>query len=170
MFTEVMIDIETLSTHQNAAVLQIGAAAFSLKPDEPAMTLAEWKLDLNSQEARHISADTLKWWSTQPHLASMLNGKVPWQKALEELRSFIEVVTVGTKDVHVWANSPSFDLAILKSFPHKLPMWHFRNERDFRTARALFPAQPWDSKAVEHDALADATAQATHIRKILCTS
>lgn len=69
----------------------------------------------------------------------------------------------------VWGNSPSFDCAILVEFVGRYAgavPWKFTQERDFRTARALNPAAPYERPADAHSALADALAQAAHLDKL----
>jgi exodeoxyribonuclease VIII len=65
-----MIDLETLATSPNAAVLTIGAVKFdpfNIETDNPTCEKLYIKVDLDSCDALglDVSEDTLEWWSQQ---------------------------------------------------------------------------------------------------------
>ena len=172
--THVMVDIETLSTKKNAVIVSIGAVRFDPRAtlEEP-VKLPNWFYSIvgvPSQQHRHIEPSTLSWWFKQNESA---------RKAVEEalvcrehytaaLDRFAEWLLVGGEPQAIWANSPSFDLVILRdafentelrgSTPRTCP-WSFRAERDFRTLRRLFPGTG-SGACNAHNALADAAWQA----------
>ena len=61
-----MLDLETLATTPDAAVLTIGACKFDPKKSDVESTFYE-RISLESQESydRVINEDTLAWWSKQ---------------------------------------------------------------------------------------------------------
>ena len=134
-----MIDIETLSTKPNAAILTIGAIKFSRKGDikklkdcDTFYRRVDWK---NLQKKDYnFDEDTLDWWYSQKkHVRdeALDNGpRYPIEKVLDEFSAWYK----GSKIV--WANSPSFDCVILENAYQKCkrkPPWKFWSTRDLRT-------------------------------------
>jgi len=126
----VMIDIETLSTQPDACVVAIGAAVFN--DHEVTDT---WGCTIRHQDWHgHIDPATVKWWieqSMDAKHATFANG-ITDKEAMMQLKDFIQ----GADEI--WANSPSFDLVILKKWWLRVsPGYHmpvsYRNERDCRT-------------------------------------
>ena len=66
MTINVMIDLETMSTESNAAICSIGAVKFTL--EEGIVDTFYCTVDAADCKAHGlvISADTIRWWSTQP--------------------------------------------------------------------------------------------------------
>ena len=160
MTVHAMVDIETLSTKNDAAVIAIGLVAF-----DHIHIMQGYEILIDPQLAiGRRDQSTIDWWSKQdPAIRErMWSGKKdPWQACHE----FIEIQReIGAK--MIWANAPQFDIVILRSlfeaceleFPYK-----FFNERDFRTVKGL--AKKWGfSNPIEkknaHSALDDAIYQA----------
>lgn len=118
MYTDLMIDIETLSTKENAVILSIGAIPFSLKdsliaPEKEWLT-AGFDVDLQIGFGSNISADTLRWWTQYPdNFKTALSAKdthglfdYMMPKLLSRMRG----------SFNVWANPPSFDVNILSNY------------------------------------------------------
>lgn len=161
-YKDVMIDIETLSTSPNAYVLSIGAVAFN-RDGENIDAGIHLSLAPNEQR-RAVTFSTVKWWTQQSKAAidAAFAGQTPTKLALRQLRAYIDQKCEGRP--RVWANSPSFDLTILRSlcedFAEECP-WGYRQERDFRTVmdgRDWTLAVPRSGEA--HNALDDAITQA----------
>lgn len=162
----VMVDIETLATTQDAVILSIGATEmFGSYP----RTFYE-KLDRFNQPQRKVDPATLEWWETQDKEIrnEAFAGNLSIYYALTAFNNFL----LGCNaPVNLWANSPSFDLAILRhamGFYKIKPAWSFRDERDYRTVMALFPLKD-ENQYVKgnHNALADAQAQAANLTKAI---
>lgn len=152
-YTDIMIDIETLDTKPTAVILSIAAVAFNIENGD----ICEEKFDyvLNYQEqidnGRSTSIDTLLWWGAQSEEAKSLafEGNAPLHFAIQELTIFFMENCLD--NARVWANSPSFDLVILKdAFDQNVP-WNFWNERDVRTVTSLIPN---DEEKVENNHIA----------------
>ena len=179
----VMIDIETLSLKPNAAVISIGVAAFSI--EEGVTDSSEWKLKLSNVYG-HIDPDTVDWWMHQSDAAreDTFGGTLRHSpfSAATGLRDFL--AAHGGKDALIWANSPSFDLVILRNWWENMPAgrahptigdtpWpvSYRNERDFRTLVNLAldldidVSDCWLDTA--HSAVGDACNQARAVAKIM---
>ena len=74
--------------------------------------------------------------------------------------------------MRVYGNSPSFDLVIMRTAYRLTGIecpWHYTNERDFRTVRAMYPAvvyDPSEKGSEAHDPLVDVRFQINHLFKI----
>lgn len=160
-YTDTMIDLETLDVVPSALILTIGAVAFNRdtgEMDEGVHISVE--LD---QPGRTISPSTVQWWMKQ--------SKEAQERAFDGERTVIggalhalDVYIYGmlAKKGRVWANAPTFDLAILRNAYGSLgsaPAWHYRQERCFRTYMEGFEGK-MPPNTLAHDALADAIWQA----------
>lgn len=165
-YTDIMIDIETLSSSPRAAVIQIGACAFNLRTGDIGPTFSKMvKPDLKHTE---ISVSTVCWWLEQNEearrvAATCLRDGVNEMTALSMLTHFVH--ETGAMDLCVWAMPPEFDLVILRnladSLGYTLP-WHFAATRDLRTLEYIAGGSK-DLRVkpdVAHDAAKDAEAQA----------
>ena len=163
----VMIDIETMSTSMKAAVLQIGAVKFDALGIHESMQVS---LDPRGQikdHARIMDMDTLVWWASKPSWHKVLVDGVCQLRivrdVLGELNAFMH--KMDTAEVRVWANSPTFDLAILrdlhKDYGLRTP-WSFRNERDMRTLMSVVPNSCRVNRDL-HVAVEDAKDQAQSV-------
>lgn len=168
-----MIDIETLSTRNDACVIAIGMAAFN-----DTEIIATEGFQIREEDWRgHIDPKTVKWWMGQDDAAQAFSFRNPDAISLDGAR--MKFLTFCKEHCHaeVWANSPNFDLTILQSwwnlggdqvFPKQMP-WPlaFRNYRDTRTLWALARDMnldidsAWSSAAyVAHNPIDDAVKQA----------
>jgi hypothetical protein len=161
--TKVMVDIETLATTPDAAIVSIGAVTFSTADGhDPIDEELHISVSCEScrEHGRHVDPDTLEWWRDQPEEARhILQGGRPLRVALKALTGFCDSVE------EVWANSPAFDCVILESAYRDVgvePPWEFYKRRDVRTLRKCAPAWPDDREheGTQHDALDDARHQA----------
>ena len=177
----VMIDLETMSTHPDTAIVSIGAVVFDPRANLVTDKTFYQELDWESQDFEYdrvISKDTQEWWTKQSKTArKALNGTKDLKESLEE---FIEwIMQVCPDDVKVWGNGPNFDIAILESAFRVTalnPPWRFWNVRCCRTIKDMFNATRGGlggrSGAPSHDALEDAQRQAVEVCKywrILCS-
>jgi len=134
-YPDLMVDIETLSTHPNAAILSIAAVPFNHKTGTYSEVNFYKEIDekLYGPEF-HIDAKTVAWWDKQ--IQHKPQGTTPPRFALLDFAVYL----AQTQPTYLWANSPSFDLVILKeAFCSYNIVWphDFWNERDVRTIRAL---------------------------------
>jgi len=175
----IMVDLETLGTDDNSAILQIGAVRFD--PNTGAISTAEgWfrqKVQLTCPFIGKIDADTVRWWMTQDKEAQRrvfteTPHDLPLPEALDAFAQWVQ--DQGGVDT-VWANSPSFDLKLLQQAWHRCPTkedypFPFWKEMDFRTVKkigqTLGVPQPIFT-GVKHDALDDAYRQAIWCSNIL---
>src|SRR5690606_14987894 len=120
---------ETLGTSPNSVMLSIAAVEFDSKTGNVGRSFYR-KIDLNSALGigLEINNETLIWWTTQkPHLfKELFDDAQPIQIVM---KAFVEWFC--PKNNYIWANSPSFDLVIIKNILEKLKLpvpWHFYNE------------------------------------------
>jgi len=166
MTDRVMVDIETLGLDPGAAILSIGAVRF-----DGYGTGAEFEASISLESCQEhgleIDAGTLEWWLSQDdEVAGVLSGGDDIDDALAEFAGFLVDVD------EVWANSPSFDCAMLSAAFDAVDMetpWEFYQERDVRTVKNL-PGAPdvgMEDGESEHDALDDARQQARLVGEML---
>jgi hypothetical protein len=165
----VMIDIETMSTAPNAAILAIGAVTFTVDGGVDATTAREWLVDLGDSVAHggQMDADTVLWWTQQSERAR--RGLVATRQLREHaaLEGLAWMLSCLPGKPSIWANGTDFDLTILRSALHRHGMrdlWAFWQQRDLRTLRKLMTHVPAPARAEDdkHGALRDAVHQAEH--------
>lgn len=165
-----MIDIETMGTSNNAAIISIGAVKFDIEGGEVGHGFHEV---INLQSCLDLGLDqdkdTAKWWSQQlPELVPDYKGtKNHIADVLEQLKQFYRDNNKG----FVWGNGATFDLTILDNaytVAGMNPPWHYTCHRDVRTIvhlATMLGAKKHGklAKSQAHDALNDAIFQAGYV-------
>lgn len=182
---DVVIDLETLGTGQDAVIVSIGAVIFNRA--DPAGTVIDTldiKIDIEDQPGRVVDAGTAKWWMK----ASMKDARnaaffkdshqqVRLGLALKQLADFMAKYDLGD----AWGCSPSFDMVILqhayrqhkdgngKSLDFPMPFWKWSC---IRTIESFFYGKNTRKPGGEnwldgtaHDALDDCKMEASVIQK-----
>lgn len=156
----VMLDLETMSTAANAAIVQIGACANDGRSD------FQVNVDLASsmKAGLTIDPDTIKWWFAQSDeaRASVSRTGFTLDEALSSFSAWLRGGKLGAIDCELWAFPAAFDVTILSSAYRAVGLkepWHYRSPRCLRTLAAICPEVPRVTPTVAHDALADAKAQ-----------
>jgi hypothetical protein len=181
MTTHVMLDLETLSTRSDAAVLSIGAVKFDLEKvrmpvewlNEPPPSIAipgiilprtgECFYTCVRDPGGHTDLDTVLWWLQQGEDArqSQVNSaRVPDSLLAGMLTAFRDWIG----DCPVWGNGASFDNTIMRGLFHRcgVECWNPWQDRCYRTWKQGKPKMESRS-GVYHNALADAYSQAAHM-------
>ena len=177
----IMIDLETLSTNSNAAILTIAAVVFS--QDEQGIAnqfytgISMADQDTDPTEYGHIDPSTVRWWMKESDdaRAAIINMTSVKSEslinALFDLGCFMQRHGADD-DTKVWSKGTSFDLPILRNAYTRCRIdipWEYRNERDVRTmidlGQALvgFDANDMRRTGLHHDALSDARHQAKQV-------
>jgi hypothetical protein len=161
--TGVMVDLETLSTEPNAAIISIGAVKFSYHMG----VMSKFKVNISGRDGHahglHICPDTVDWWSKQSKEAQDA-WKLNPQSLSDGLNSFIEWWG-EYKNLWFYCNGLSFDAPILRTALGKVGLkqpWQYRHEMDLRTIYNMvgFDRNKRNNDALlYHDALADAEFQ-----------
>ena len=172
----VMIDIETLSSHPDAALLSIGAvrcnADWDFSPNQP---FREFYVNVSLQSCLDhglkIEGRTFYWWLAQhPHAQKALADPTPdsLPVALLKLTSWLAWDDHKTEE-YVWSHGNTFDQPILhfayKQLGQDIP-WHYRKSRDTRTLFWLvdeFMGKVKVKRSEKHHALTDAYRQMKHV-------
>lgn len=177
-----MVDIETLSTAVNAAVLSIGAVEFDPMSGKIEREFYH-ELDLSEQKNRHVDVNTVQWWVKQclvntdniEFLTKPNSHKDNVGFTLVKLGAFIAgnenhyfERAEGYKKIALWACDPDFDLAILADLykEHKLPVpWKYSEAKSVRTVRMLTQIAGMEIPVHEadHNALNDCIRQAKEV-------
>jgi len=166
-YDHIMIDIETMGSSSNSAIVSIAAVEFSLDTGI-INNIFICRVDLQSclDIGLSMSASTVEWWMSQSHEArhDFINGeKVSITIALQMLSEFI--IKCGGSRCKIWGNSPRFDLGIISDAYNKLNLpipWDFRKERCVRTLVSFKPelkTQELSGKSERHTALGDCYLQ-----------
>ena len=166
----VMIDLETMGQSPDAAIVAIGAVAFTTSRGDLMQFYRVVNLASSMAAGGQVDASTVMWWLRQDERARQALGErtVSINEALGEFSRWFGLA--GGKDTLVWGNGADFDLVVLGQAYRRLaiaPPWSFRNHRCFRTLRALRPDVEYKRPVDAHNALADARSQAEHACRIL---
>lgn len=166
----IMLDIETMGTGQNAAILSIGACYFDPLTGDIGETFHE---QINLDSYGEIDASTVIWWMKQDDEARSKfydNGKA--RHINEVLQDFAKFVKPKSQ---VWGNGIAFDnVKIDNTYRNrglKTP-WDLWNDRDVRTMvelgkiKGVDPKRDLPFEGVKHDALADSIHQAKYVSLI----
>ena len=171
---DVMIDLETLSTRPDAAIISIGACWFNCDTQQVGHP---WhaRIDIadSIRSGGHVDGDTVRWWLRQSDAAraSITEGCSNLvDDALQGLATYLHGVA-PQKEVCVWGNGADFDLPILASAYARADReqpWRYYNGRCLRTLRKLHPEVVAPAfEGTEHNAAHDAQHQARHAIAIL---
>lgn len=169
----VVIDLETMGTGSNAAIIQIGAVLFN---EEEKLSYFAMNVDLASsvESGMEIEPGTVKWWMEADATARKLvmERGVRLSAALTQFSSWIVEARRAEGDVMVWGNGATFDNVIMSSAYKAIGLgrpWGHLQDRCYRTVKSA----PWvrsavesgqlkmpEFKGVKHNALDDAVHQA----------
>lgn len=168
-----MLDLETMGTGSNAAIVAIGAIIFTKDDIEVCNTFYS-VISLKSTAAGGglIDASTVEWWMNQSDEArSALFGKNIFKNdlidVLYQFQCFVK--DNGGKNLRMWGNGSDFDNVILsnayKANGSDIP-WNWFNNRCYRTIKNTFKDIKLDRVGTHHNALDDAESQARHLIEI----
>ena len=173
-----MLDLETMSTTSNAAIVSIGAVFFEPSTGELGADIY-LVIDLeNSSKFGDADGSTIKWWLKQSDEArDVFNDKhaISLERALAAFNDWIST-EVGPNEVNMWGNGASFDNVILRNAYracNQSSPWKFYNDRDVRTMvdlgrslRGIDPKKTLSLQGTAHNALDDAMFQARYVSEI----
>jgi hypothetical protein len=171
MLSDIMIDLETLATSPNAAVLTIGAVKFDPFNNDIDNSTCEKlyiRVDLDSCDelGLEVNDDTIAWWAQQSKEAQeeafSPEGRIHIREAFNQLYKFCW----GAK--RVWSHGASFDTVICENIFRKLNKacpWKFW---EVRCTRTLFDIgiDPQRPPVLKHHALEDAWNQTVGVQNV----
>jgi len=166
----VMLDLETLGTVPNSAVISIGAVQFDLN-GEMGKTFHS---NITAASCREIGLiedpATHQWWAKQSKEAQdrIMADRKPVNEVVSRFGSWF----LGCGAEFVWGNGATFDVVLWECVCRRLgvsPPWKFWNVRDMRTVIHMFDldVRTMGRAGVHHDALDDAKFQVACIAAAL---
>ena len=163
---DIMVDIETLGTDNNAVITQIGACYF----DRYTGDIGE-KLSVNIEigscldKGLTVTSGSIKFWLERGEKATFLNGPTSLSRGLSKFTQFID------KKAIMWSHA-TFDPVILasayKAIGQGIP-YLYKNLRDIRTLVDLsgikYEKKKEEGDPKSHDALEDCLYQVEYCTK-----
>jgi len=163
----VMIDLETLATSNDAVVCSLGAVLFDPDTGEQGYTYY-MRVDWTKQPGRMLCMKTLLWWLKQAaaardELIECAATGVEFKDALRDFKAWLPA------DCIPWSNGKEFDIKILEhacaQYDIEVP-WHYAAAMDCRTIEKAAAGQvsrkDFTRNGTHHNALDDAIYQATY--------
>lgn len=171
IYTNVMLDLETMGNGSDAAIVAIGAVAFDITAGELGPAYYN-RVDLASSVAGGgvMDPSTVTWWLKQSEEAHLEIARDGGMHIAEALQSFAAWMNECVHDAAVWGNGASFDNVILRSAYARngtSPPWAWWNDRCYRTVKAMPRDVPMERLGTHHNAMSDAISQARHLIKML---
>jgi 3' exoribonuclease, RNase T-like len=176
----IALDLETLSTQEDAAIIQIGCCIpYFDRVNVPLGLSCEFETTIRYEDCIssefHKSHATMDWWDKQNPKArnNVFSGQNSYTDAFDQFKFWIDSIRSNGAEVAIWGNGSDFDNRLLSYSLDSLGyhnVWSFRNNRDLRTLKALFPLDVADDPTeVKHTALGDARYEARIINAIHST-
>ena len=157
-FNHLMVDLETMGTKSNSAIISIGAVEFNIQTGETGREFYR-NIFLQSciETGLQVDAATIMWWMRQNDDARNSLIEIPSfsiQQALIDFKEFCN------KDYQIWGNSARFDLGLLENAYDKISIsipWKFKQERCLRTLVSFNPEikHSIEFEGTAHNALDD---------------
>lgn len=164
---QVMLDLETMGTSTNAAIIAIGAVKFM--PEQGVTDKFYRIVALQScvDAGMEIDAATVMWWMQQSEQAreQFKRTSISIQQALLDFTDWLK-----NDSPLIWGNGAAFDNAVLSNAYKKCfqsQPWKFWDDRCYRTVKNMHPDVKMKRKGVYHCAVDDAESQALHLCRIL---
>ena len=166
-YTDVTLDIETLSVRPNAQVLSISAIGFNpfeITTDFTNNPKLDVIVSLEEQEHRDVQEDTLWWWTKRDQKVQdkmFSDVRTPVDESLDQLIKFC------WQKNRIWCQGPTLDITILihlfeerkKGVP-----WSYGAVRDSRTLLDLVEVE---QPPVTHDSIEDCIRQTMGVQQAL---
>lgn len=171
IYDDISIDLETVSTRPDAAIVSIGAVCFDRRTGElgPEFhVVCDWLTDAKG----HVHGGTLQWWHRQtPNDVVFSNAieRVPLRRALMELQEFADA---WCSPLTFWWQRGNMDQQWLDNAFERSAMdapWNYSQWMDQRTLCRELQRDDVVFEGNRHDALDDAKHQARCILVALQT-
>jgi len=159
---DIMLDLETLGTSNNAVIIQLGACYFDRVTGEIGeKLLVNISPESCIEAGLTMDASTVKWWIQQSKEAqnTLFKADTDLFNALENFSKFAK------KAKAIWSHA-TFDFVILMNAYKKSgrkPSFYYRSARDIRTLVDL--GRPTEAKreGIHHNALDDCLFQVKYV-------
>lgn len=162
---DIMLDIETMATANNAVITQIGACYFNRETGEVGEKfLINVSMESCVKYGLVINAETVAWWFSQKENVTFLDNPQPLHVALAEFSKFVKYNTP------IWSHA-TFDFVVVmnafRAVGLPAPM-HYTKARDIRTLVDLTNDGKWvetEKNHKTHNALDDCLCQVEYCTK-----
>lgn len=166
--TDIMIDLETLATSTDAAILSIGAVKFDPFGNDVTSETFYRKVDIDSCHELNLTVhdSTIEWWATQSEEAKNEAFNPEGREDIFDVFQQLYKFCWGAQ--RVWSNGSGFDIVICETVfnrIHKAIPWSYWQVRDVRTMFDL-GIDPMRPPVTAHHALSDAQNQAIGIQNV----
>lgn len=167
---DICLDLETGGLRPSSAIFSIGAVKFDPLSDAIVdrfhFAISPDQNDL-PHTPRTFDGSTIQWWTCQPTPFAQL-AEIPQRTYTQVVQEFTRFC-LGAE--HIWANSPTFDVSMLRhlytQLNQRFPFAYFK-ERDIRTLKALLPPQRLPAfEGTPHNALDDAAHEARIVQTVM---
>ncbi len=163
VINNIMLDLETMGTDSDAAIIAIGAVRFDTSVTDSFYRVVDLQSSLDV--GLTMSADSILWWLKQEDKArqAITVEGVALRSALLDFKKW------AGEDALIWGNGATFDNVILANAYNKSAIecpWHYSANRCYRTLKSFYPDVAFQHVGVAHNALDDAQSQAVHLLKI----
>ena len=162
----VMVDLETLGTRNNAVIIAVGAVEFCKDAGVGRSFYAVIDPQSCVDHGLKIDASTVMWWMKQNDSARAAFDR----PSIHLSAGLLDFATWFPEGAALWGNGATFDNVILSSAYESSRLtrpWGRWDDRCYRTLKNLRPEIKMDRAGTHHNALDDATAQALHAIQIL---
>lgn len=165
MRNHIMLDLETMGSGPNSAIVAIGAVRFNA---ESVLDKFSINIDLKSctDIGLKIDSETVIWWLEQSKEAQNLLVDGMISSISLALKSFNDWIG---ENAEIWGHGAGFDNVILRQAckaARVIPAWNYRSDRCYRTIAALYPDIKRVNIGTYHRAIDDAESQALHLIEI----
>lgn len=166
---KLMIDFETLGVTSSPVLASLGAVVFN---DEKIITSIYVKFNVEDcqQHGLEISASTFLWWLTQNENARLEMIDPSERMLLIDGMLLLRDLYQNYNCQEVYGNGALADIVWAKSAFNAVGIntpWTFREERCFRTLKAVLPNIEIDFQGTAHHPLDDAMWQSLYLIKAL---
>ena len=166
----IMVDLETMSNAPNAAIVAVGAVAFSVDDGIGDQFYFPVGLKSSMDAGLHVDPDTIEWWMNQSQEARRIFARRVVRPTLERVLGKFSDFVNSYSDVCIWGNGADFDNAILASAYRATGLkqpWPYWMNRCYRTVSGMSRDIKMKRAGTHHNALDDAKSQAEHLIRIL---
>lgn len=170
MQQHIMLDLETLATSSNAAIVSIGAVAFDVNE-----VTDEFYVNVSAIQGQKLGFDvdvnTMFWWMDQSKEAQdgWRTGEIyKVEQALHSFSRWINDMSLRDKPC-MWGNGSDFDCVVLGNAYARMKIgrpWSYSKNRCYRTMKNHCPLVKLERIGTHHNAVDDARSQAEHLIKI----
>lgn len=172
---QIVLDLETMGTDPNSAIVAIGAVAFDFAKDGFIDQFYK-KVTLVSSVSNGavMNPSTVLWWMNQSQSAreEIVSADTDIRYALKCFTIWVDGLRDASPQdkLQIWGNGSDFDNVILHSAYRHANMvapWQFWENRCYRTMAAMHTNTRLVRKGTHHNALDDAKSQAEHLMRII---